>query len=120
MEARNLVRRNAGLFLVACLLVARTGHTQVAPPLTVLHSFNGSDGARPNTGLIRGRDGAFYGVTEEGGAAGTGTVFKITPSGALTTLYTFSALIGGYFGTNADGANPWGLTQGRAGVLYGV
>jgi uncharacterized repeat protein (TIGR03803 family) len=50
------------------------------------------DGAGPS-GLIQGTDGNFYGTTHTGGKAyclgGCGTVFKITPSGAWTTLYSF-------------------------------
>ncbi len=41
-------------------------------------------------GLIQASDGNFYGTTKEGGAKQyAGTVFKITPSGTLTTLYSF-------------------------------
>src|SRR5271156_706883 len=62
----------------------------------VLHSFDGTDGAEPEAGVIQGRDGNFYGATFGGGAnpspvneRGAGTVFKLTPSGTLTTLYSF-------------------------------
>jgi uncharacterized repeat protein (TIGR03803 family) len=46
---------------------------------TVLHRFNGSDGSRPASGVIRDSAGNLYGTTYEGGAFGNGTVFKITP-----------------------------------------
>ena len=39
---------------------------------------------------MQGSDGNFYGTTSCGGANGLGTVFKITPSGTLTTLYSFA------------------------------
>jgi uncharacterized repeat protein (TIGR03803 family) len=46
---------------------------------TVLHSFNGKDGAEPRAGLIRDAAGNLYGTTYAGGAHGSGTVFKLTP-----------------------------------------
>jgi uncharacterized repeat protein (TIGR03803 family) len=84
--------------------------------LTTLYSFAGSDGAEPFAGLVQGSDGNFYGTTQLGGlgpcTGGCGTVFKITPSGALTTLYSFAG---------SDGANPdAGLVQGSDGNFYGT
>jgi uncharacterized repeat protein (TIGR03803 family) len=50
---------------------------------TVLHSFNGSDGAYPYAGLTMDASGALYGTTAGGGdpycIGGCGTVFKLTP-----------------------------------------
>ncbi|HLV81813.1 MAG TPA: choice-of-anchor tandem repeat GloVer-containing protein [Chthonomonadaceae bacterium] len=82
---------------------------------TVLYSFTGgSDGANPyESTLILGSDGNFYGVTFNGGFAGDGTVFQITPSGTLTTIYAFTG--------GADGAHPMGqLCQGTDGAFYGA
>ncbi|HXM59826.1 MAG TPA: choice-of-anchor tandem repeat GloVer-containing protein [Terriglobales bacterium] len=45
----------------------------------VLHSFGGSDGAYPYTGLILNKAGALEGTTANGGSSGAGTVFKLTP-----------------------------------------
>jgi len=94
--------------------------------LTTLHSFNGMDGANPRAGLVLGTDGNFYGATFFGGIAphpcdrkkglGCGTVFKITPSGALTTLYSFCSQ-----SNCTDGAEPYsGLIQGTDGAFYGT
>jgi uncharacterized repeat protein (TIGR03803 family) len=83
--------------------------------LTSLYSFSGgNDGANPEAGLVQGSDGYFYGTTENGGSnGGYGTIFKISASGALTSLYSFS-------GGN-DGANPEaGLVQGSDGYFYGT
>jgi uncharacterized repeat protein (TIGR03803 family) len=83
---------------------------------TLLHAFgtNGSnDGATPVAGLIQGIDGNFYGTTKFGGAYGAGTVFKITPAGVETVLYSF-------FG-GLDGVAPvGGLIQGSDGNFYGT
>src|ERR1039458_2521717 len=65
--------------------------------LTTLHSFQGypTDGSLPNTGLVQGTDGSFYGTTSKDGVnGGYGTVFKITPAGMLITLHTFNGTEG--------------------------
>jgi uncharacterized repeat protein (TIGR03803 family) len=82
---------------------------------TVLYSFaGGSDAANPYAGVTQGSDGNFYGTTYNGGSHGLGTVFKITPSGTETVLYSFA-------GGSSDGANPEaGVTQGSDGNFYGA
>ena len=82
--------------------------------LTTLYSFagNGSDGANPFAELVQGSDGNFYGTTLSGGENNDGTVFKITPSGTLTTLYSFA-------GSDGDQAYA-GLVQGSDGNFYGT
>lgn len=84
--------------------------------LTTLHTFCSlsgcPDGREPLSGLIQGTDGYLYGTTNFGGAHQYGTIFKITPKGALTTLYSFSG---------NDGVEPAGhLTQASDGNLYGM
>jgi uncharacterized repeat protein (TIGR03803 family) len=90
-----------------------------------LHSFctqsRCADGENP-AGLVQAADGDFYGTTEFGGACGystgCGTVFKITPSGVLTTLYDFCKDGGS---TCADGQYPLaGLVQASNGDFYGT
>jgi uncharacterized repeat protein (TIGR03803 family) len=61
--------------------------------------------------LIQATDGNFYGTTNAGGINNGGTVFKITSSGTLTTLYSFT---GSGFGLYS------GLIQGMDGNLYGT
>jgi uncharacterized repeat protein (TIGR03803 family) len=64
---------------------------------TSLHSFSGPDGSGPAAGLAEGRDGNLYGSTTLGGAnSDYGTIFKTTPDGALTTLFSFSGPDGSY------------------------
>ena len=85
---------------------------------TVISTATNADGAAPRAGLVNGPGGNLYGVAETGGTNGTGTVFQLTTSGSLTTIYTFSALAGG---SNADGAKPTaGLLLGSDGNLYGT
>jgi uncharacterized repeat protein (TIGR03803 family) len=84
---------------------------------TVLHSFNNGDGADPEARVVEGSDGNFYGTTMTGGKTnlnngfGYGTVFKITPSGVLTVLHSFSG---------SDGSFPVGLIEGIDGNFYGT
>jgi uncharacterized repeat protein (TIGR03803 family) len=97
--------------------------------LTTLHSFcsehqNGNectDGADPQAGLVQGSDGNFYGTTSHGGSnmgISGGTVFKITPGGMLTTLYSFCSQGGDKC---TDGLYPEaGLLQGVNAKFYGT
>lgn len=84
---------------------------------TLLHNFVGrpNDGAFPRSGLILGSDGNFYGTTLSGGTANDGTIYKITPSGQFTLLYSFCSQ------TNcADGFSPViPLLQHTNGKFYG-
>src|SRR5450755_361730 len=75
------------LFLLTVLLFFAL--SAGAQPFTVLHSFTGNVGGQPHAGLVQGSDGNFCGATQNGGTGNLGTVFKITPSGTLTTLYSF-------------------------------
>ena len=80
---------------------------------TVLHNFSGgTDGGNPYGNLILASDGNFYGMTADGGAGNTGVVFKVTPTGTETVLYSFGG---------ANGENPWGsLIQDSSGNFYGM
>jgi|HubBroStandDraft_1064217.scaffolds.fasta_scaffold20536_4 uncharacterized repeat protein (TIGR03803 family) len=74
------------------------------------------NGANPEAGLVQATDGDLYGTTEGGGANGSGTVFKITPSGTLTTIYAFCAET-----DCTDGQYPEaGLVQAANGDFYGT
>jgi uncharacterized repeat protein (TIGR03803 family) len=92
--------------------------------LTPLYSFCSqsgcTDGEYPSAGLVQGTDGNFYGTTQYGGVGGSdcfgtcGTVFKVTPTGTLTTLHSFSA-------TDGDGAYPLAAPiQDTNGSFYGT
>ena len=99
---------------VILIFCAATAIASQAQTLTTLHNFAGqpSDGRQPYVGLVKGTDGNFYGTTEFGGANNKGTVFKITPSGILTILHSF---------TGSDGQDPTaGLIQASDGNFYGT
>ncbi len=88
-----------------------------AQTLTTLVSFDGTNGFMPwSTTLIQATDGNLYGTTYGGGAYDYGTVFKVTPNGELTTLYSFCAQSG-----CPDGKGPLGgVAQGTDGNFYGT
>jgi uncharacterized repeat protein (TIGR03803 family) len=87
--------------------------------LTTLYSFCSQggcpDGELPEAALVQATDGNLYGTSFGGGANGSGTVFEITPSGTLTTVYSFCAQSG-----CTDGSGPVGLVQANDGNLYGT
>lgn len=81
---------------------------------TSLYTFDNSDGTSPNGGLLQGTDGEFYGTTAlNGGNRALGTIFKISPTGVLTTLYAFPS-------SGSQGGEPaGGLVQASDGNFYG-
>lgn len=94
---------------------------------TVLHNFDAAPSGSllpgPSAPLLKGQDGAFYGVTYVQGTNNTGSMFRIDTSGNFQTLASFPALSTNTVPTNTAGANPLdgsGLTQGPDGTLYGV
>jgi uncharacterized repeat protein (TIGR03803 family) len=94
---------------------------------TVLHTFNGSDGAYPQGPLVQGTDYNFYGVTWQGGTNNYGTFYRISPSGVFKVLVNFNKTNGQLPDTEpvlANDGNFYGVTWGggtsNAGVLYRV
>ena len=82
---------------------------------TVLHSFTptGFDGINPYAGVILDATGNLYGTTQNGGASGNGTVYKIDTTGHETIIFSF--------GGSTDGGLPdAGVLLDSAGNLYGT
>ncbi|MEI8290916.1 MAG: choice-of-anchor tandem repeat GloVer-containing protein [Verrucomicrobiota bacterium] len=117
-------------FAIALVLSVIATVVQAQPVLTTLHHFSyGAGGDSPAAGLTLGADGSFYGTTRTGGltnlnyGSGLGTVFRLTPTGELTTLVQFDdangryplaeliqAADGSFYGTTAG--NQWSPTVG--------
>ncbi|MGA3317662.1 MAG: choice-of-anchor tandem repeat GloVer-containing protein [Candidatus Korobacteraceae bacterium] len=109
--------KKSSAWKMVCIVFMFCAATAIASPaqtLTTLYSFTGgNDGGFPLGRLVQATDGNLYGTTFQYGAAGSGTVYKLTPSGTLTTLHSFT----GY----SDGAQPYaGLIQATDGNFYGV
>jgi uncharacterized repeat protein (TIGR03803 family) len=81
--------------------------------VSIVLSFDGTDGANALGGLTLGTDGNFYGDTWNGGSSGLGLTFKVTPAGVETALHNFS--------NTGDGTSPANaLVQAANGTFYGT
>jgi uncharacterized repeat protein (TIGR03803 family) len=112
------------LCLIA-LAVAVAAQTPGAPTITPLFSFpcDSTFSQCPDgsflAGFLESADGNFYGIASEGGTGmnSQGSIFKITPSGEFTLLYSFAELPDGSL---PNGASPTSLVEGMDGNLYGL
>lgn len=108
------MRSLSSLFVLGCALAIDSP----AQTLTTIHNFDFSSGDWPNTALVQGTDGNFYGTTENGGAYGFGTIYKITSTGTFFTLVGFGdnngedpsgglvlAIDGSFYGTTSEGGS---------------
>jgi uncharacterized repeat protein (TIGR03803 family) len=112
--------KKPGLLKLACILSAFCIAAALVSPaqtFTNLVNFDLANGAFPYYGsLITDSSGNLYGTTVQGGSTGLGTVFKVTPSGELTTLYSFCLQ-----NNCTDGLEPYGaLVLGPDGNFYGT
>ena len=114
-----IMQANDGNFYVTCEGGGKHGYGSIvkltpAGAESLLYSFSdGSDGGYPTGALTQATDGNFYGTASAGGASGQGAVFKMSPSGSESAIYSFTA--------GADGSSPiQGLIQATDGNLYGI
>lgn len=100
------------LLLMAIMALAAT--LMQAQTYTDIHDFSESDGccALYPSLLAQGRDGNIYGTTTSGGTHLYGNVFKMTPAGVLTSIFSFD-------GTHGLGPQS-GITLGTDGNFYGT
>jgi len=103
--------------LALVILCATAAVASASVTFKNLVAFDGTDGANPtNLTLVQGIDGNLWGTTANDGAYGYGTIFKISPSGALTTVWSFCKESGCPDGSHPNG----GLTLVIGGDLYGT
>jgi uncharacterized repeat protein (TIGR03803 family) len=111
------------VLVVLALLTGAIAQTSV-PTINALFSFPCDsnfvcpDGWFPSS-LIESPDGNFYGAASEGGVGknAQGTVFKMTPNGQISVIYSFAELPDGSL---PFGASPTSLVEGMDGFLYGT
>jgi uncharacterized repeat protein (TIGR03803 family) len=106
----DISRNRAALLLFFCMATS-AAQAQTATAATA-YSFPA--GAFPVSSLIQAGDGNFYGVTNLGGTYNEGSIYRLTPAGAYSSIYSFTGL-------SSDGGEPAaGLTQAGDGNLYGT
>jgi uncharacterized repeat protein (TIGR03803 family) len=106
------------------LLLGLSASAQQTPVLSNLFSFpctapgDCPDGFFPIS-LIESADGNFYGAAAGGGTGlnAQGTIFKITPAGELSVIYSFAEEANGAL---PNGSSPGALVEGTDGFLYGL
>ena len=103
-----------GLYSESCHGCGTVFEVSATDEEKLLYTFAGSpDGANPQGTLAMDAQGNVYGTTVNGGAHGKGTVFKLSPAGVETVLYSFEDA--------PDGANPGaGVIMDGEGNLYGT
>jgi uncharacterized repeat protein (TIGR03803 family) len=108
------VSQSARTGFVVCVIALLASSAWAAGTTTLLYSFTGNAGGEyTDTELVRDSAGNLYGTSVQGGAYGSGTVFRVTPAGAHNVLYSFTG--------GADGGEPYkGVTLDAHGNLYGT
>ncbi|MGC2329526.1 MAG: choice-of-anchor tandem repeat GloVer-containing protein [Candidatus Sulfotelmatobacter sp.] len=112
MKMRGAQRAGIILALACFLMLASSAGAQFTP----LYNFGThvGDPAHPNYPgfVVQGRDGNLYSTSYDGGTDNAGTVFKVTPAGQVTVLYSFDGVTGAF--------PSGGLTLGSDGNFYGT
>ena len=87
----------------------------VLTPVAGFGNPNGPGGSEPSGPLLLASDGNLYGATRLGGVYGLGSIFKMTPGGTVTTIYSFGS------NGNLVETMPYGpLIQATDGNFYGT
>jgi|HubBroStandDraft_1064217.scaffolds.fasta_scaffold09691_2 uncharacterized repeat protein (TIGR03803 family) len=110
--------------LVLCYCLAAASGASAQQYFNVIDTFNGNNAGSQTAPLIQATNGNLYGTSQGGqtetqcderGTTTCGTIFQVTPTGTLTTLYEFCQLA-----NCADGYSPTGaLVEGSNGNFYG-
>ncbi|QGM46299.1 choice-of-anchor tandem repeat GloVer-containing protein [Methylocystis heyeri] len=87
---------------------------------TVLYSFGGSDGAKPNAGVVMDTNGALFGATLRGGAENAGVVFRLNPPVSPSMQWTESVLHSFSYANGDDGIYPYAPLTLMGGAIYGT
>src|SRR5580658_528524 len=113
LKHRSFFQHAAIAAVLLTLVIAGAASPAKAQTYTDLLNFTGDPNPAFITTAVQGRDGNFYGGSYEGGANNLGTIFKVTPAGVATVIYSLTA---------ADGdpqCNPAVEVLGTDGNFYG-
>ncbi|MBV8344980.1 MAG: hypothetical protein JO190_08330 [Candidatus Eremiobacteraeota bacterium] len=114
--------RNGPFGVTTCGTVFKLTPSGSTYTLSIIYRFKGgADGKYPESSLFPAAHGAYYGLTNQGGATfgnGYGTVFELTPKGSSYTEHVLYAFKGGMDGSDPDDSP--GLVADRSGNLYGT
>jgi uncharacterized repeat protein (TIGR03803 family) len=112
--------RTLGLIVTLALILAPGSAPGAGPLLTTLYRFTGQAGAYPEARVIFGSNGSLYGTTIQGGVAGRGTIFQLSPPTGQGKPWTSTALYSFGSPSTAPGTPNGGLVFDTSGALYGV
>jgi uncharacterized repeat protein (TIGR03803 family) len=114
-QAKTMIgAKRAGVILALAFFLTLV--SSAGAQVTLLYSFgtHAGDPAHPNNpgAIVQGRDGNLYSTSNAGGTDNAGTVFKVTPAGQVSVLYSFDGVTGALPSS--------GLTLGTDGNFYGT
>jgi len=96
MKMRGAQRAGIILALACFLMLASSAGAQFTP----LYNFGTHAGDPVHSNypgfVVQGRDGNLYSTSYDGGTDNAGTVFKVTPAGQVTVLYSFDGVTGAF------------------------
>ena len=116
--------RLAARFMAAAAIATAAIASFAAPAYRVSSMQSAADGGMPGGRLAVAADGSLVGTTENGGAGGHGTVYRVDTHGGITVLHAFNGtdgqLVIAGVTAGADGwfygTTIWGAANGLGGV----
>lgn len=107
-----LIRRSLVIAFATAAAAFASPNAQ-SQTFSLVHAFTGGpDGGNPEAGVVVNSSGNFYGTTSSGGEYGAGTVYELSSSGEVTTVYSFTG--------GTDGSTPTAGLIVLSNVLYGT
>jgi uncharacterized repeat protein (TIGR03803 family) len=122
MSGRLFVKARSWMIIAALAFVGLNVARAQAQTLTVLDNFTGAPQIQTSASMALARDGNYYGGSYRGGANNLGAMFRLTPAGTVTVIYSLTSADGGPTYPNpilGDDGNLYGTcSQGSAGNGY--
>ncbi len=108
------IRERIAVTVIATLSIFLLSTASSAATFTTEYNFAGNpDASTPvRNGLVMATSGCLYGISQAGGVNNAGAIFRSTPQGRESVIYSFAG--------GADGASPTSILIGSNGNLYGT